>query len=360
MKLDDHYTPAELAKLAVSLAGLRKPHIVADLSAGEGSLLVQAAQRWPSARIVATDISRHTVAELARRRRQKWEVGRCDFLAPRSRNACQVLRAVNGKVSLLLLNPPFSCRGGSYRIVATPEGPIRTSIAMAFLLLGLGYLSARGQVVAILPAGSLFNQKDRAAWNYVKQRFAVRKLARLKNNSFPKCAASSVLVMLTPTNRSPQRSSGHRRAHPTPPRIRAQARTEIVRGTCPVHLIPDNASGPTLVHYTDLQKASVVLNGHRGFGLHRCVRGPAVLIPRVGQITREKVSILVSARSVMISDCVIALKTQSLRSARRIRRLLIENFQVLVHGYVGTGAPHITLDRLRAVLNRLGVVESVS
>jgi hypothetical protein len=164
-------------------------------------------------------------------------------------------------------------------------------------------------------------------------------------------------VKLTPLNRSRQPSAYGRKRELRQPKQRVYA--SIVRGTCPIHEIPDNPSGPTLVHYTDLRAASVVLNGHRGFGLHRCVTGPAVLIPRVGRITPEKVSVLASTRRVMISDCVIGLKTGSMRSAQQIRKLLIDNFRLLASGYVGTGAPHITLDRLRNALLRLGVSERV-
>jgi hypothetical protein len=180
MKLDDHYTPAELARTAVNHVRLRCPEIVADMSAGEGSLLLEAARRWPSARIVATDIDRKTVAQLVRMHRRRWKIGRCDFLASRSRRASRVLRTIDGKVALLLMNPPFSCRGGSYRIVDTPHGPVHASPAMAFLLLGLPYLSTRGQAVAILPAGALHNKKDEEAWKYVRARFAVSRFESLR------------------------------------------------------------------------------------------------------------------------------------------------------------------------------------
>jgi type I restriction-modification system DNA methylase subunit len=197
MKLDDHYTPIELARIAIGHVALCDPAIVADMAAGEGSLLLEAARRWPTARIVATDIDRRTVSQLARMNRRNWKVGRCDFLGNRSRSASRILRKIEGNLNLLLMNPPFSCRGGSYRLVDTQDGPVRASLAMAFLLLGLRYLSSRGQAVAILPVGCLHNRKDELAWQYIRKRFAVRELARWDNNTFPGCAASSVLVKLT-------------------------------------------------------------------------------------------------------------------------------------------------------------------
>jgi hypothetical protein len=111
------------------------------------------------------------------------------------------------------------------------------------------------------------------------------------------------------------------------------------------------------VHYTDLKNAQVVLNGHRGAGHHRCVAGPAILIPRVGRVTPDKVTVLRAKTKVMISDCVIGLKTRSLAAARTLRDTLVTNFDVFSAAYVGTGAPHITLDRLRMTLSQLGIGE---
>jgi hypothetical protein len=59
----------------------------------------------------------------------------------------------------------------------------------------------------------------------------------------------------------------------------------------------------------------------------------------------------------MISDCVIGLQTESENAARRVHKLLVDHFEVLAQYYVGTGAPHITLERLREVMRRIGVDE---
>lgn len=357
MNLDDHYTPVELARIVIKHVGMRQPKIIADVAAGEGSLLLQAERRWPSARIVATDIDRGAVSHLLRARKHRWKVGRCDFLVANSRAASRPLRDVRGQVNLLLLNPPFSCRGGSYRIVDLVDGPLRASVSMAFVLVGLEYLSPRGQAVVILPAGSLYNKKDEAAWMCIQKRFAVQDLAHWNKKAFPGCAASSVLVKLTPHGSADRAAFSSERGSPRRRARKPQSSAVIVRGTCPIHEIPKDATGPRLVHYTDLRDARVVLNGHRGDGAHRCIAGPAVLIPRVGRITPDKVTIFTSTRRVMISDCVIGLKTHSARTARQLRKLLIDNFGLLAGEYLGTGAPHITLQRLRDAMSRVGIAE---
>jgi len=357
MPIDDHYTPRALARIAVRHLTVRGPRVVADISAGEGSLLLEAERRWPSARFVATDIDRRTVRRLARLRRPGWGIGRCDFLSDKSRHSCRVLRKLEGSVDALLLNPPFSCRGGSYRTVSTPEGQVRASPAVAFLVVSLRYLSPRGEAVAILPAGAIHNRKDAAAWEQLRTRFKVRVLARWDKHSFPGCAASSILVKLTPAPSSRRRVTRRLDNKQPAPRHQRESYARIVRGTCPLHNIPEKPNGPTLVHYTDLKNAQVILNGHRGHGDHRCLTGPAVLIPRVGRISSEKIALFAASERVMISDCVIGLKTQSFRAAVNLRHVLLENFDEFARSYVGTGAPHITLERLRAMLQRLGVGE---
>jgi hypothetical protein len=205
MSLDEHYTPRALARVDVRHLTVRGPRVVADISAGEESLLLEAERRWPSARLVATDIDRRTVRRLALLRRQVWGIGRCDFLADKSRRACRVLRSLEGKWMPYCSNPPFSCRGGGYRTVSTPKGPVRASLVVAFLVVSLRYFSTRGEAVAILPAEAIHNRKDAAAWEHLRTRFKVRVLARRDKNSFPGCAASSVLMKLTPSASSRRR-----------------------------------------------------------------------------------------------------------------------------------------------------------
>lgn len=350
MAIDRHYTPADLAEAMVRQVRLTEPTVVADFAAGAGALLAEAQARWPSARLVATDVDRSSIGRLAKLR-LGWDVGRCDFLNQHSRRSCQTLRLARGRVSLLLLNPPFSSRGGSTVPVASrASGNLSSSPAMAFLLLGLDYLAADGRAVAILPSGSLHNRKDRPAWTAVRQRFNVRTLARWRKGAFPDCAASTVLVELAPKVkcRSPRTS------RPVAKR-KGAIRVEVVRGTCPVHALPDRCDGPTLVHSSDLKHRGVILNGHRGFGTFRCLRGPAVLIPRVGAITRDKVCLLNESPALMLSDCVIGLRAKSTSDATRVHELMLRHFGRLRGAYVGTGAPHVTLERLIVALGRIGI-----
>ena len=112
---------------------------------------------------------------------------------------------------------------------------------------------------------------------------------------------------------------------------------------------------PPLVHYTDLRDGRVELAGRPGFGSYRCVTGPAILLPRVGKITPTKVASLSPGLEIMLSDCVMALKPERHELVAALRQKLIANFAELRQQYTGTGAPFITLGRLKRALHPIGV-----
>jgi len=122
MKIDCIYTPSALAREMVDAAGvcLNGGHLIADFAVGSGELLIAACERWPLASIVATDIDR-VETQLLKKQNSGWQIGRCDFLNPKSKNASPILRKLVDRINLILLNPPFSCRGGK-RVVAMASG----------------------------------------------------------------------------------------------------------------------------------------------------------------------------------------------------------------------------------------------
>ena len=178
MNPDTHYTPTEIAEIMVAHGRLPPSGgIVADLTAGEGRLLAAARRRWPNAPIVATDVNPNAVGRL-RRSYPDWSSGRVNLLQERSRLRCRALSDLKEKISLLLMNPPFTSRGGSRNRVDVGDSQLACGAALSFVLTAIQYLARDGQVVAILPVGSLHNQKDAEAWRYLLGRFAVEILAR--------------------------------------------------------------------------------------------------------------------------------------------------------------------------------------
>ena len=348
--MDAHYTPAVIA--ASLLEGVRhlSPKVIADLAAGDGQLLLEAERLWPDATFVATDID-YTAVRRLRKCRPNWQVGRCDLRSKRSRASCRPLQVTHGSISLLLLNPPFTCRGGTRYSVPTDSGPLEASTAMSFLLHATIPLSNQAHIVCILPFGCLTNIKDEPAWRYLRSKYTTNVLACFQRGTFPESTARTALVLFSPMppNSCPQQPSSTDRPPDCVLRVR------VARGACQVHRLPPATDGPPLAHYTDLHDGLVKLSGRRGAGPHKRVVGPAVLIPRVGRLTADKVGLLAPGLEVMLSDCVIALTPRPPHEPHLLRRLLLARLPTLKSYYGGTGAPFISLTSLKAALNEMNI-----
>jgi hypothetical protein len=166
-----HYRTERLTRLVIAIAAgdARLRHTLrASVSPGvrapptttnDGDLLIEAERMWPKAKFVATDIDSSAIRRLSRLK-PSWTAGRCDLRYSRSRNSCFALQQARGRVSLLLLNPPFSCRGGTKFPAETETGILFASAAMSFVVIASNYVAKKGEIVAILPFGCLYSAKD--------------------------------------------------------------------------------------------------------------------------------------------------------------------------------------------------------
>jgi len=349
---DKHYTPNIIARKLISSVRHLKPTLIADLAVGKGDLLFEAERLWPNAKFLATDIDRVAIRRL-RRMRKNWQLGCCDIRNPRSRANCTALRNAFGAASLILLNPPFSCRGGTRFPIETSNGSFFSSTAMSFLLTAIKYLENSGTIVAIMPNGCLYNQKDYQAWEYLRSKFTVSIIGKSYLKVFPNNAANTIIVRLSPYRKMAKRRNN---CFIKRSKVNNKINVSIIRGCQPLYKVVNKTSGTILVHSVDLQNHHVYLNGRFGFNTNRVVEGPAILIPRVGKIKKEKIAIYYENDSIEISDCVIALKTSTIVNAKYLHKRLIENFNILNSHYVGTGAPFITISRLKKVLKAIGVL----
>ena len=110
--VDSFYTPRVLAEQLVAFSCKRNVRSVADFCVGDGELLRAAEKKWPDANYVATDMSPKALVKV-RSKHPDWVVGQCNFLKEQSRRQCKALARFEGKIDYVLLNPPFSCRGGT-------------------------------------------------------------------------------------------------------------------------------------------------------------------------------------------------------------------------------------------------------
>ena len=306
--------------------------------------------------MVATDIDGQAIRNL-RKSSDSWRTGTCDFTNPRSRQSSPVLRSLNGRTNLVLLNPPFSCRGGK-RISATVGGTTsECSPGLAFVVNSIDYMTEGGELIAVLPQGSLTSERDAATWALLS-RMGYTEV--LKNNGFGTFARAEVRTAVVRF----QKRHSLVKAEPSPVLNTCNASRQellppvrIVRGTTQMNEI-QRGEGYTdsiaFIHSTHLQDFTVSSHYKVCGGLGRCAVGPMVLLPRVGQPKRSKVARYPDPDVFMLSDCVIALMCPSPKMAELLWSDLQSNWNLLEQEYVGSGARYITNRRLSSLLTRLG------
>ena len=358
--MDKIYTPPHLAALMAKASRARprqsEEFVVADFAAGSGELLLAATSVWPMATMVATDIDSRAVRNL-REISDSWRTGVCDFLNPRSRQSSPILRSLNGRTNLVLLNPPFSCRGGK-RVSATIGGVTsKCSMGLAFVVNSIDYLTEGGELIAVLPEGSLTSEKDATTWSLLRRKGDTEVLKTNGLRTFACAAVRTAVVRF-------QKRHSHVRTEPSPVLNTRSASCQdlhppvrIVRGTTQMNKVQRGEGykdSIAFIHSTHLQDFTISSHYEVRGRLGRCAAGPMVLLPRVGQPKRSKVARYLDSNVFMLSDCVIALTCHSSESAELLWKDLQSNWSLLEREYVGSGARYITNQRLSNLLLRLG------
>ena len=347
--LDQHYTPSALARELIGTVDLNHVGRVGDFAVGDGELLRAAAERWPEAELVAADIDPQTVARL-RRRYPAWSISRCDFMSARSRARARAVRRGSG-FDVIALNPPFSFRGGTKKTVMIGERVVSCSPPLAFVVEAVRYLRSGGQLVAILPHGALTSEKDREARELLADHHGFEVVRTCARGTFSSCTPRTAVVRIgtgTVFDPSPLPLS-------TIPDGRARVGdVSMRRGRTPVGRAL--SSGLPLVHTTELRGGKLLPSRRFADARGATVRGPAVLLARVGKPMSSKVVLVdVTHPPVVLSDCVLAVECSTLSAARVLRRAILENWETVEAAYGGTCARYLTLASLKDLLWALGV-----
>jgi hypothetical protein len=348
--VDAHYTPPSIARELLRHVDRLPSGYIADFAVGGGELLIQASRRWPNREMIACDISRVAVAAISKQW-ETWAVGRCDFLSPRSRTASRVLRAAKGKVALCLANPPFSYRGSKrWRVDTADSTTVLCSPAVAFLLTAVEYLRPGGRLLAIIPANSLRSQKDEAAIDLLSRTGALTVLNHYPRGTFPSCTSQTVSVSFRL-----ERELIHRSIRSDSERV-VRFDVELVRGCTPMHRVNPLSEGLIpVVHTKDLNDHCVYRPACGAATSNRSIKGPAVLLPRVGRPASGKIALYTSSESIVLSDCVFAIRCASQAHALYLLNLLLDNWVTFCQVYHGTCAPYMTAKDLIGALYTLGI-----
>ena len=346
--LDAHYTPPGVARQLLNHINCLPPGLIADFAVGGGELLVHAARRWRTRAILACDISAKVVSSISKEW-VDWNVGRCDFLSPRSRSSSRLLRTAKGQVALCLANPPFSYRGSKrWRVNMADSTAIECSPAIAFLLTSIEYLCPGGRLVAIIPANAIRSQRDEDAMALLSRLGTLSVLDQYRRGTFPSCTSQTISVNFHMGAATSQAALSTVERNP-------RLQVELIRGCIPMYRVSPIRKGMVpVVHTTDLFEHGVREPAN---GIHeprRIVLGPAVLIPRVGKSDRGKVALYTSPESITLSDCLFAIKCSSHADALYLLNVLLDSWSTVRDVYHGTCAPYMTTRDLTRALAALG------
>lgn len=369
MPFDELATPADLAtRLVGAVENLSPRSVIADFAAGDGALLLAARTRWQEARLIATDIRPSAITEL-RARFPRAHVGRCDFLNRRSRDACRPLRlARQTGVNLVLLNPPFSCRGGSRLPIVFERESLFSSRALAFVAAAIPYLAAEGTLVAILPSSIVSAQRDRAAWDRLKLAGA-EIVMEFDRNTFKGASVGGVVLRLR--RRHSKFGSARKRTLQTDPltpstSFSQKTPIEVFRGKLPRYkalksLCP---TGYPYVHTTDVgSRGWITSKGQRRPGgrilrvngsERSVVSGPLVLLPRVGTPKSQRPTLYLPRDRILLSDCLFALKCVSRAETVACHSKLTLMWRFIERFYFGSAAKYLTIEHLLVALSSIG------
>ena len=342
---DAFYTPAGLARRLLSFA-IEIPQTTIDFCVGDGGLLAAAEQRFPGTTCYGVDISEEVITEL-KLRQPAWNLAHCDF---KDEEVLTKIPFLNGRrFDLIVLNPPFTCRGGSINKVFIGEDEYHVSTAMSFLVGALPYLSDKGSIYAILPITCVYSEKDRRCWQYLRDNYHACVLTEVHKASFRgRCTPNIVIVYLG------------REPYPIEDNCLTFGVSEvgfklkgIKRGrlsVCEMKQVKEGCNRLPYIHTTNMRGGEIVDVCYTKKGVKESVKGYGLLIPRVCNPNVEKL-VVYGGEECILSDCVVMLQTHSMQQAERLRCYLVAHWDEFKKIYVGTGARYVTMERLRKYFN---------
>ncbi|MDD9727609.1 N-6 DNA methylase [Roseovarius sp. SK2] len=346
---DDFYTPTALARDLVRLSVQRDPRIIADFAVGDGALLLEARKRWPQAQLHGLDLDPEAIAR-AQDSLPGLKAITSDYLSSAARAANHDLQ---GRIDLVLLNPPFTCRGSSFETTEFGDNLVKSSKAMAFLLRSCSYLSANGEILAIVPRSCLYSQKDGQARENLSNGYNVDDLGVYESPGFSRASVSVHLVRISKRAAlvSDQASQNSNVDKITPKHPYSLV---FMRGS---HAVADgvfHTQGPSLIHTTDLFNYEISISRRRATRKNKLVSGKVLMLPRVARPNVEKVAVGSFIQPVVPSDCIVCVKTVPGGFEEHLHEQICRFWDALEDAYSGTCASYLTLDAFREFSAKLG------
>jgi tRNA1(Val) A37 N6-methylase TrmN6 len=338
---DSHYTPTELADHLVSLINKKRVCAIADFCVGEGELLRAAKKKWSNAKLFGNDISDKVIQQL-RKNYPDWILEECDFLNQKAR---EEKLAFKNKFDIILLNPPFTCKGSTIHTINFDGIEFHASTAMVFFVGAIKYLKEDGVLYAILPQSIAYSKKDEKIRSYLHKEYKLKILKELNNQDFDNCTPNIILASIKDTESIALNNAFSQ--------INIDIKyLQIKRGNIAMHNILEyKKDSVSLIHSTNMRNNKIVDLKYKVKNTISYIKGPALLIHRVGQPNIKKICIISSRETYALSDCVIGIKTKTMKECHQLKEKIADHWNDFSNLYKGTGAKYITIERLKYFLN---------
>lgn len=338
---DQYFTPDDIATEITSELDLTHVLSAADFAIGDGSL-IKSLKIMPT-EVIGIDLD-PTVIKRLKRNYPKWKLINADFLEQEPAILLELENWIN-KVDLILLNPPFSCKGGKYMTVTLGQHEFKCRTALAFVIKSLRFLAQTGKLLAILPLSTLKSSSDLKIIDEIHKYYNVSFGKRFDSNSFAGCSPKSVLMTIT--NRSSERQV---KSH-TYSVQRYKMSISMLRGAFQMHKTKSSGIYPVL-HTTDIKSGIYSEPKKFADASSRYVLGEVLLIGRVGLPDKRKVLIVNLPTRHVLSDCLIGIAATNYTELTYVKDLIIDNWDDFSKLYDSTCAPYITIDQLETFLRQ--------
>ena len=354
--LDSFYTPSSLADKLVSLIANKQVRCAIDFCVGDGDLLKAVARRYNAVELCGIDISHDAINKL-KVDFPEWQLSQCDFRDNVRLEDVPFIK--DRKYDLIVLNPPFTCKGSIVEHIEFEGEVFKVSTAMHFLIRALRYLGEDGGLYAILPISCVYSEKDQKAWEYLKSHYNACILDETEKVYFLKKKASqsdatiscSPNIVMIYAGRYIVKGLEEKRVD-----FSSLPVYDVIRGSVRMQKVSFSRSTQAvkLIHTTNIQKGKLVKVRKVIPGSSQLVHGCGVMIPRVCNPNPMKIALLDGISTYVLSDCMIVLRTVTMADAKQVRQHILNNWTDFVKLYKGTGAQYTTLARVKALF--LGVV----
>lgn len=346
---DEFYTPIELAEELTSLIVEDNIKTVIDFCVGDGDLLKAVQKKMPNVECYGTDIA-DVAIEILRKSQPTWHLEICDFSNTKSFD--ELADLCNRKYDLIVLNPPFTCKGSSICKIEFENITFNVSTAMMFVANALKYRADNGVLYAILPSSCAYSQKDSKIWKFLVEKYNLQIIATPNRMYWHNCSANIILVSIgSKVNRASVTENIYD--------FTTLPIEKIIRG----HISPHEASyaqgknGVMYIHTTNLQKNEIINCSRIKLPQKRdvenysniCIKGPAVLIPRVCNPNIGKVCVYKYKSRFVPSDCIIVLCAKTIEDAFIVANKICEQWCHFRTIYQGTAAKYTTMTKVKSL-----------